>query len=375
MNARYLNLIVVISFLLLLPYITWAQRPDSTTTATITLVGDIMSHSSQIRNAMLPDSSYDYRTSFAEVKPYLSSADITIGNLETTFAGPDKPYTGYPGFNTPDALAVALKDAGFDLLVTANNHSTDNGDQGLLRTIDVLQAQKLSYTGTFKDSTDRDSIRIMDVKGIKLAVLNYTYGVNGSLPSKSYMLNVIDSALIHTDVKAARKTGADLVLVYFHYGLENKVEPTDLQKRQVQFAISAGADIVIGAHSHVLSPMEMFKADTSAKVDTGFIAWGLGNFISNQYWRYTDAGVIVDIEIEKDNADGSVRIAGVQYLPTWVYRGRSAKMKQHIVLPDHFGEMDSLPNYLSNDQIELMRQAFDDTRKVMSTTDTRIQTK
>lgn len=346
-----------------------APRTDTFATITISLVGDVMSHMSQISNARVNDSTYDYNPSFAVVKPYLSKADFTIGNLETTFAGPGQPYTGYPGFNTPDGLAEALKNAGFDLLVTANNHSTDTGEKGLLRTLEVLERYALSYVGTHKTQKDRDSVRVYNLKDIELAVLNYTYGVNGSLPSKPYMLNIIDTALIRSDIAAARAKGADIVLVYYHYGIENEAKPTKNQQRQVEFAIKAGADIIIGAHSHVLSPMEYFKADTAARVDSGFVAWGLGNFISNQYWRYTDAGVILDITIEKNKVTDSIYISTASYLPTWVYRARNPLMKHHVVLPAQWAELDSLPPYLTPDQVLLMKQALDDTKQLIGTQD------
>ncbi len=342
-----------------------ATRADTFDMLTISIVGDIMSHQSQINNAKVNDSTYNYNPSFSVIKPYLSSADFTIGNLETTFAGPNQDYTGYPGFNTPDALAEAIKNAGIDMVVTANNHSTDTRDKGLLRTLDVLDKYALAHTGTFRTQHDRDSIRVYNLKGIKLAVLNYTYGVNGSLPSEPYMLNLIDTALIRRDIDTARAMGSDIVLVYYHYGQENVVEPTYAQKGQVKFAIEAGADIIIGAHSHVLSTMEYYKADSSAKVDSGFVAWGLGNFISNQYWRYTDAGVILDISIEKNKLTDSVYISNASYMPTWVYRARSPLLKHHVVLPAAWSELDSLPEYLTADQIALMKQALEDTKQLI----------
>jgi len=345
---------------------------DSFATATISIVGDLMSHQSQINNAKVNHTAYNYNPSFAAIKEYLSSADFTIGNLETTFAGPDQEYTGYPGFNTPDAFAEALKNAGFDMLVTANNHSTDTGDKGLLRTLSVLEKFSIAHTGTYRTQQDRDSIRIYNLNGIKLAILNYTYGVNGSLPSQPYMLNLIDTALIRQDIIKARSTGSDIVMVYYHYGLENEAEPTKNQIRQVEFAKSAGADIIIGAHSHVLSRMEFFKADTLAKVDSGFVAWGLGNFISNQYWRYTDAGVVLDLTIKKNLTTDSVFIVGATYLPTWVYRARSPLMKHHVVLPAQWSELDSLPNYITNDQLVLMKQALEDTKQLIGEQDKRI---
>jgi hypothetical protein len=205
---------------------------DSIGFATISLVGDLMTHLPQVNNARLPDGTFDFNPSFEYVKPYLSAADFTIGNLETTCAGPKRPYSGYPAFNTPDAFVTALRNAGFDLLVTSNNHSMDTEEEGLLRTIDVITKNGLSYTGTHKSQRDRDSVRVYDINGIKLGVLNYTYGTNGILPrpDHKYMLNVIDTLLIESDIVRARKAGSELVLVYFHYGLENVAEPTKDQQ-------------------------------------------------------------------------------------------------------------------------------------------------
>ena len=267
--------------------------PDSLSEITINLVGDLMCHLPQTNNAKLPNGEYDFNPSFEYIKPYLQDADITIGNLETTFAGTSQPYAGYPAFNSPDVYCKAIKEAGFDFLVTANNHSMDTREDGLLRTIDVIKKNGLGYAGTYLNQRDHDSIRILNIKGIKLGILNYTYGTNGSYPhtDHKYMLNVIDSAGITSAVKLAKQNGADVVLVFYHMGLENITEPTQAQKDAVRFALDAGATLVIGAHPHVVGPTKTLYS--SAINDTAFVAYSLGNFLSNQYWRYTDAGVIL----------------------------------------------------------------------------------
>lgn len=340
---------------------------DSIGVVTVALVGDLMTHIPQVNNARKPDGSFDFNPSFEYVKPYLSSPDFTIGNLETTTAGPKRPYSGYPAFNTPDAFVTALKNTGFDLLVTSNNHSMDTEEEGLLRTIDVITENGLSYTGTHKTQEDRDSVRVYDIDGIKLGVLNYTYGTNGILPRKDhkYMLNVIDTLLIQADITRARKAGAELVLVYFHYGLENIAEPTKDQQLIVNKTISYGADIIIGAHPHVVGPAEYYKA-SGATLDTGFVAYSLGNFISNQYWRYTDAGVILTLHIEKNFTKNKYRIKEVRFIPTWVYRGTNPAKKMHIVFPAEMYQADSLlPAFLDKESKEKMAQAFNDTKAIM----------
>lgn len=341
---------------------------DTVITIKIQLVGDLMCHKPQINNAKKSDSTYDFTPSFVHVKPYFAKADFVIGNLETTFAGPKVPYAGYPAFNSPDAFAEALKNAGFHFLVTANNHSMDTGEKGLLRTLKTIEKNDLLYTGTFYSQKDHDKIRIISIKGVKTAILNYTYGTNGNYPKKehSFMLNLIDSAKIYNQVFQSLELGADIVLVYYHFGVENQKEPTKDQKKAVKWALDAGAKLIIGAHPHVIGPVEKV-ALTKGMPDTAFVAYSLGNFISNQYWRYADAGVILQIEIKKNTTSKHTRFVKAQYLPTWVYRGQNSGYKQHVVLPAQWVFTDSLlPYYITKDLKEKMLQAFEDTKIILT---------
>ncbi|MFN0049834.1 MAG: CapA family protein, partial [Cytophagales bacterium] len=303
---------------------------DSLINVSINLVGDLMCHKPQMNNAKKDDSTYDFNPSFQYVKPYLQDADYTIGNLETTFAGNKVPFAGYPAFNSPDAFATALKNAGFDMLVTANNHSMDTQEKGMMRTLKIIKQNQLDYTGTFISESDSRDVRIVDIKGLKLAVLNYTYGTNGSYPTKKhkFMLNVIDSVKVINEIKLAKRQGADAVLVYYHFGLENERDITKAQKNAVEWAKNAGALLIIGAHPHVVGKTKFTVLDTITN-DSCFIAYSLGNFISNQYWRYTDAGVMLSINLIKNKLRNKIAIKNVEYLPTWVYRGQNAKRKQH----------------------------------------------
>ncbi len=349
--------------------------PDSISEITINLVGDLMCHLPQTNNAKLADGTYDFKPSFEYVKKYLQDADLTIGNLETTFAGTGQPYAGYPAFNSPDAYCEAIKDAGFDFLATANNHSMDTREEGLLRTIEVLKKNNLGYAGTYLNQRDHDSIRILNIKGIKLGILNYTYGTNGSYPKSEhkYMLNVIDSAGITDAVKAARNQGADMVLVFYHMGIENITEPTQAQKDAVRFALDAGAALVIGAHPHVIGPTQTVYSKTIN--DTAFVAYSLGNFLSNQYWRYTDAGVILKVTVKKNMTKNVTSFRHADYIPTWVYRGDGAK-KMHILFPSEWGsDTTKLPLFITPSHYQKMRQAFDDTKEVLTKNNPSLQLK
>ncbi|MBC7695983.1 MAG: CapA family protein [Burkholderiales bacterium] len=347
--------------------ITYLPPPaDSVSTITINLVGDLMCHLPQTNNAKLSNGEYDFNPSFEYIKPYLQDADLTIGNLETTFAGTVQPYAGYPAFNSPDAYCTALKNTGFDFLVTANNHSMDTREAGLLRTIEIIKQHGLGYAGTYLNQRDHDSIRILNIKGVKLGILNYTYGTNGSYPGSDhkYMLNVIDSAGIVNAVRTAKTKGADIVLVFYHMGVENVTEPTQSQKDAVRYALEAGAALVIGAHPHMIGPTQ--KVYSTTINDTAFVAYSLGNFLSNQYWRYTDAGVILKVTVQKNFTKNTTSFVGANYLPTWVYRGDGTK-KMHILFPAQWNsDSAKLPEFLTNSHRQKMKEAFEDTKTILT---------
>ena len=332
---------------------------DSTVTVTISVVGDIMCHSVQYNYSRVKGDSFDFNPVYREIKKYLEESDFTFGNFETVTAGKEKGYSGYPFFNTPDDFIPALKDAGFDFLSTSNNHSLDRGEAGVRRTIAQMIKNGINYGGTFASVQDRDSIRIFSIKGLSVAILDYTFGTNGNpVPKdKPYLINLIDYNLVEKDIKQARMKGAELVLVHYHYGEEYKREPIKSQQDVVNKTIQLGADIIIGGHPHVLQPVNYFKTN-NAKLDTGFVAYSMGNFFSNQRWRYSDAGAILTLSITKNFTTDSIFISGVDYLPTWVFKGNTVRGKEYIILP---AGADTLL-YLSPHDVSLMKQAFEDTK-------------
>lgn len=338
-------------------------RPDSIVTITIAAVGDLMCHSPQFQNAKVAADSFNFHPAFAEISPALSEADFTIGNLETVLGGAAIGYKGYPNFNTPDDYLDAVQAAGFDFLVTANNHSLDQGEKGVMRTLDVLDNYRMPHTGTHRSQADRDSVRMVNVQGITIAIVNFTYGMNGyKCPAgKEWMVNTIDSTLILKDMAAAKALKPDLVLAFFHWGNEYEHEPNAYQKNAAQIAIDAGADIILGAHPHVIQPVSYFKT-TNATLDSGLVAWSLGNFFSNQQNRYTDAGLVLQFDLTKNITKGTVTLQGVRYVPTWVYRAYNPTKKIHIILPAEVATQDTIPYaFLSADYITKLKQAWTDT--------------
>ena len=367
-NFFILSLITVFGFQFLSCPISKVKKEDSDSlkSVTISFVGDLMCHSPQMDFARVSKDSFDFKPAFREVKKNLSVSDLTIGNLETTIAGKENHYSGYPFFNSPAEYLDALKDAGFDLLLTANNHCLDRGKIGILSTVDKIRSAGMNSIGTYKSQRDRDSIRIFEINGIKLAVLAYTYGLNGNYLSKNekFLVNVIDTNLIKLDIQSARKKNADVVLVYFHFGEEYQRKPNSFQREVTKFAINCGADLIIGSHPHVIQPLEYFTSDKN-KIGEGIVAYSLGNFFSNQRWRYSDAGVILNIALTKNISSGTIKLSFVSVQPKWVFKGRSENKNEFVILPADT-TISTVNNFLMETDRQKLLQADNDTRKMFN---------
>ncbi len=313
--------------------------PTGTTSVRIRAVGDIMMHGPQITAGKQPDGSYDFKHFFEEVKPYLEEADITLGNLETTINTDARGYGGYPLFRSPEALLEALVYAGFNVITTANNHSFDGREFGVVHTLDKLDEYGLRHTGTARSQEERDRILLLEENDIKIAVLAYTYGTNGmevtiSKENLPFMVNYIDFDHIERDITRAREAGAEIIIACMHWGDEYIRLPNSTQRQAVVFLASLGVDIILGSHPHVLQPMER----RIAVLDGGgekeiFVIYSMGNFISNQRDRYKDSGVIVDIEVVKDYDTGTLTLGDIGYVPTWVHRFTRGGRSDYQVLP------------------------------------------
>ncbi len=317
----------------------YAATAQDTTRLSLLFGGDIMGHDSQIASAYTASTkTYDYTSCFQFAKPYLEAADLTIANLELTLAGP--PYKGYPQFSSPDELLLALKDAGFDVLVTANNHCVDRGRKGLERTVAMLDSFKIPHAGTFVDTLSRmnEYPLIVERNGFKLAILNYTFSTNGLPVYKPNIVNRLDTTLIKKDLQRAKELKPDVIIVFTHWGAEYQSLPLKSQKDITDFCFNHGAQLVIGAHPHVLQPMEWRKDKNQ------FVAYSLGNFVSGQRKRYTDGGAMAYIELKKikfkpDSATTTIDSAG--YYLNWIYRTVDAQ-KDYYMLPAAKVERDSV---------------------------------
>lgn len=337
------------------------------TTIHMSAVGDIMCHLTNVKNAYSSTSKdYDFSNVFENILEYTKNADITIGNLETTFAGSSRGYTGYPTFNTPEVLGKNLKDIGVDVLSTANNHCMDKGYSGLESTLNFLDEYGLAHTGTARSEEEQDDILIKDVNGIKIAFLSYTYGTNGiTIPKdKTYSVNLIDKDLIKEHISLAKAQKVDVICVNMHWGTEYKLTPQSLQKELADFLFENGVDIILGSHPHVLEPMEkrtITLEDGTTK--DGFIIYSLGNFVSGQIYANTKSTVILDIQISK-NAEGKISIDSVNYTPVYLYdKGSSAKSRTRYTLID---VKKAIADYDSGNTSSISKSLYDTLKSELS---------
>ena len=311
------------------------QNTNEDTTFHLTAIGDIMCHNTQYMDAYNTDTGeYDFSYVFEDIEYYIKNSNITVANLETTFAGEDVGYSNYPRFNTPDALAYNLKKLGVDVISTAGNHSLDYGFDGLSRTIDVLDKADITHVGTYQTQEKRDTIVFKYVKGIKIAFLNYAYGTNGiTIPSdKSYCINLIDEELIKKDIETAKSQEADIIVASVHWGTEYSTVPNDTQNELADFLFQNGVNIILGTHPHVLQKMEKRTVTLEdGSTQDGFIIYSLGNFISDQNADNTRTSIILDLQITK-HTDESVTIDNVSYTPIYMYKDSSASTKKMRLL-------------------------------------------
>lgn len=297
--------------------------------ATLVFAGDAMMHKGQLEAARQTDGSHDFSGYFTNFTDYIASADYAVANLETPLGSSN--FTGYPCFNAPDSYADALKDAGFDMLLTANNHTLDRRDKGLRRTIEVLDQKGIDHVGTYHDAAERDTIvpLIRDVNGINIAFLNYTYGTNGIPVQGNVVVDYIDRNKMSSDIKKARAAGAELVCAAVHWGDEYVLLPNSAQKRLADFLIDEGVDMLIGGHPHVIQPMEM-RTDTLGHKQ--LLVYSLGNFISDMKKTDTRGGALLKVHVSRDRT-GVAHVDSASYRLVFVEPGAYGR-SHRLVDPD-----------------------------------------
>lgn len=328
---------------------------------TLLFMGDIMGHISQIKSAKQPDGvTYDYTHCFDYIREYISAADIAVANLEVTLAGP--PYTGYPRFSSPDSLAAACRDAGIDVLVTANNHSADLGKRGIERTIKVLDSLNIRHTGTFMSNSDRQKKTplIIEKNNFRIALLNYTSETNGIPVPKPFKVNIINTERIKADIAKAKSGKPDAVILFFHWGVEKQTEPDADQVKLAETCFNAGADIIIGSHPHVLQKSIWENRPGRNK----FAVYSLGNFIANQKAPKTDGGQMIQLTLSKNN--GITTLSKASYMLSWIYGPETGRKRKFYILPckdyENNAEFFAAPEYYNR-----MKEFIAESRKLLDT--------
>lgn len=316
----------------LLSFLTGTGSPGSPSQATLLFVGDAMQHQGQLDKAKEVGGGkrYDYSDCFRYIAPEVTAADYAVCNLEVPLGG-GPGYSGYPCFSAPDSYAKALKDAGFDLFLTANNHCLDRGDKAMRRTLVALDSMKVDHCGTFRDSRQRQQLvpLIKDIRGFKVAFLNYTYGTNGIMPKAGAEVALIERDKMAKEIKEARRQGAEIVVVAIHWGVEYVLLPNANQKSIANFLIDQGVDMIIGGHPHVIQPMEIVRNEKEQK--DVLLVYSLGNFISNMKTADTRGGALVRAVIERGE-DGKARLKSANY-DTLFSAKPDGGFRNYIVVP------------------------------------------
>ena len=357
----------------------------------IVATGDILIHKEILDTQYNTENGqYDFTNNFQYIKEYLERADIAIGNLETTLAGIENyGFSGYPSFNSPDSLADAMKDTGYDVVANMNNHCLDRDVTGYYRTRQTLVDKGFDVIGT-RATTDDKRYIIKEAEGIKVGIISYGYtmtaegdvnGVNGIpisnelLPLMNYFHpNTIDSDLnnMKEQIDLMRADGAEVIIFYMHWGDEYELEPNDMQKQIAQFLADEKVDVIFGTHPHSLQPIDMIQS-TDGTSDTAVI-YSMGNFLSSQRTErignpYTEDCEIVSIKIIKNMESNEITVDVPTYIPTWVnWYSKDGKLFYEVV-PATINDAE----YLTEEGKTRVNESFDRTKSIIEKYDEAIE--
>lgn len=337
----------------------YGQSPVDSSRVTLLFVGDLMQHQAQIDAARRSDGGYDYSHCFSLVSERIREADIAIGNLEVTLGG--SPYRGYPQFSAPDEYLYIMRDIGFDILATANNHSLDRHRRGLERTLSLIDSTGLAAMGTYRDAADRTRRYplMVEAKGMKIAFLCATYGTNGISTTPPNIVNSLSRDELEADIREARSMGADAIIAYVHWGNEYQRYPSSEQQSLAQWLIDQGVDHVIGSHPHVVQPIEMIPHRDYPTQHA--VVYSLGNYVSNMSIAHGDVGMWVSLTLEKIGS--ATRLSGLDYDFVWTERAALSRRGDFRIIPS-----DTLPADLTPESRQRMQRAIASERTLVDDT-------
>lgn len=294
-------------------------------TVSIVFMGDMMMHRDQIHNARTDGGIYDFSQCFPKVSHLIKRADIAVANMEFTLAG--EPYTGYPCFSAPDSYAEAVAESGVSIFLTANNHILDKGRRGAERTLGIYSKMEekgcIQHTGTSVSDVDdslRFPLRIVS-KGIRIALINFTYGTNCRISEDFPKVHKADTGEIAAAIKRSKETGADFIIALPHWGNEYVLKHSRSQEDLAHWLAEQGCDAVIGAHPHVLQDVEELTIANENGIGTRTVPviYSLGNFISNMSAPNTQVGMILTIPMTVDRF-GDKNMLAPKLTLTWCSR-------------------------------------------------------
>lgn len=337
------------------------EKPHVVSSASVGVVGDVLIHNPVHAAAKQSDGSYDFTNNYTYVSEYLKKYDYAVANLEVTLAGKNPVVgsypSGYPTFNAPDSVVDALKGAGVDMLLTANNHSNDTRGQGLIRTVQIVREKGLEYLGT-RDTTEENFYKVKDINGIKVGMACFTYSTvnaNGVKALNGITMTKDTSPLVssftyadlpgfYAEAESAiaqmKENGAEFIMFYVHWGNEYQLSPNTNQKNIAKKLCELGVDVLVGGHPHVIQPFETITAENGNET---LCIYSVGNFVSNQRKHemggiaageagYTEDGMIFGVTFQRWS-DGSVSIGGVEITPLWVNMENRQGKRVYQVVP------------------------------------------
>lgn len=297
--------------------------------ARLIFAGDVMQHKLQLDEAKRDDGTYSYSHWYRHITKEIKSNDIAIANLETPIYKSE--FNGYPSFCAPDSFLHAIHNAGFNVILFANNHCFDKGKRGAMYTLDLLDSLGIRHCGVYRDIQEREERYplILESNGIEIAILNYTYGTNGNNIPAPMVVNLIDKATIEEDISKAKSRGADVIIACMHWGDEYvRIAPKRVQELS-HWLIEQGVDHIIGNHPHIIQPIEI-RADSETP-DEHTVVYSTGNLVSNMSLRGTDGGMMIKMELRK--IMNYTRVSSLRYLLTWIAPKKSDGRRDFTILP------------------------------------------
>lgn len=268
------------------------KKEEKDNKLSLIMVGDVLIHSSVYDDAY-EDGKYNFDKMLSLIKPIVSEYDLAFYNQESILGGTKLGLSSYPAFNSPHEVGEAFTSVGFNLVSLANNHTLDLGQKGVISSTNYWKTKKDVLTsGSYSSLKDRNNIKIKEENGIKYALLSYTTTTNGIEPKNDYYVNVYDEKHVKEDIEKVRDN-VDLLLVSMHWGEEYKSDVNSEQEEIATYLSNLGVDIIIGHHPHVIQPIDYIN-------DT-LVIYSLGNFLSGQEGLDKRIGLMVSVDIEREN--------------------------------------------------------------------------